>query len=59
MNEPAFAVENVRGDIGKAVQLGHAVGHIAQKHRRIVIGIRLRVAARAEPNRTTRSSRSP
>ena len=47
MNETALAVENVRGDVGKAVQFGHAVGHVAQKHRHIVVGIRLRIAARA------------
>ncbi len=47
INNFAGVVKNGRADIGKAVHFGKAVGHIAQKYRYVVIGLRLRIAARA------------
>ncbi len=47
MNEFAFAVKNIRGNIGKPIHLHKPVGHIAQKHRHVVVGTRLRIAPRA------------
>jgi UDP-3-O-[3-hydroxymyristoyl] glucosamine N-acyltransferase len=52
--------ENGCAEVGKPVHLGGPVGvaHVAQKYRNVVIGFRLGRRAR-EPNKTTRSTRSP
>jgi len=46
--------------IGQAVHLLGAITHAVQDHRHVVIGLGMRLAARArEPNSTTRARRAP
>ena len=40
VDELAGLVENIRGEVGQTVELLPAVGHVAQKHPHVVVGIR-------------------
>jgi hypothetical protein len=46
VNECSGFVENGSAEVGQSVQLGDAVGHIAQKHSNVIVGISPRIAAR-------------
>ena len=47
MDEFAGLVENVCAEIGQPVQLGRAIGRIAQEHRYVVVRICARITARS------------
>ena len=49
VNEFAGVIENVGAEIGEPVRLDRTIGHVAEKNRDVVIGIRRGVAARARP----------
>jgi hypothetical protein len=58
IEEGARVVDEPDAEVGEAMLFRPAIGEVFQENRHVIVGIRMRVAAR-DLNRTTRSIRSP